>query len=239
MKHWKRRDRQYPEQRAAAPAVPLATAKPSVPGWEAGVMETALIVPGSVICIIDSDGDSAEMILSATTKVVVQRLSTGRLEIFFNRGVFDSDNRRDVIKALRIREREKTQRKQAHRYNWKELSSPGLLGGWYYDKIRECFYSNDSPVTRLTLDEVVGLIKLALNPRDFNLEMSKWCQQGICLNREHDQCPYYRFGFKRCAAARRAMEAAAKQPPAPEPNQTTEVVFEDATVSQLGAAADE
>lgn len=214
MKNRKRRGRQRPEKQLAAPAVPLALAKPSVPGWETGVMETALIKPGSTICIIDSDGEGAEMLLSTTTNVVVQRRSTGQLEIFFSRGVFDHNSRRDVIKTLRIREREKTNKKGTHRYNWRELSTMGLLDGWHYNEMREII-SNRDPVTRLTVGEVVDILKLALDSRDFDLERSRWCQQGFCHNREWDQCPLYRFGLARCVAVRKT-EAAAQKPEAPE-----------------------
>lgn len=230
MKHRKKRDLRHPEKLEAVPAVPLAPAKPfassadrSVPGWEVGQMETTLVRSGSIICVIDSDGDGAEMLFSPTTNVIVQRRSTGQMDIMFGPGVFDHHRRRDVVKALRIRERERTQKKRVRRYNWKELSAAGILDGWHYNDIREII-SNRSPITQLTVDEVIGIIKLALSPR-FDLERSKWCQQGVCLNREWDQCPFYRFGFARCVAVRQAMEASAQKPEAPEAEEAVEGIF--------------
>ncbi|MEK7509028.1 MAG: hypothetical protein AAB568_04210 [Patescibacteria group bacterium] len=223
MKHRKRRDRPHPEKREAVSATPMAPVKTAVPGWEVGQMETTLVRSGSIICVIDSDGEGAEMLLSPTTNVIVQRRSTGQMDIMFGPGVFDHHQRRDVLKTLRIRERERIQKKVAHRYNWKELSTIGILDGWHYNDTREII-SNRNPVTQLTVDEVVGIIKLALSPR-FDLERSKWCQQGVCHNREWDQCPLYRFGFARCVAVRQAMEVSVRLPALPEAEEAVEGIF--------------
>ena len=269
MKHGKRRKRHRPDQREAVSAVPSASAKPpalsadrSVPGWEVGQMETAVIVTGSegqrsLIYIVDSDGDDAGMLITAANDVVVRRRSSGRIDIIFGREFIRSVTktvmvrkgsirekrereiedavRKDVVKTLRIKEKEKAQQKISLGNDWNYLCSAGVLNGWCYSESE----SISSETTKLTTDEIIGVLRLALNPNGFEPERSNCCHQGICQNREHDQCSYYRFGFLRCDAIRKTVEATAKKPEAPEAEEEIEgIFFEDGRVNQLGFATE-
>ncbi len=116
---------------------------------------------------------------------------------------------KDVAKVLRIEEHLASGSSEPLP-RWDVLAEEGtlpLVPEWHYFKAGESLFNGskthpDVPPTRLGLDRIVELVKLALNTSTFETLRSDTCNNGVCASTQSDRCPWYDYGLSRCRSIR-------------------------------------
>jgi hypothetical protein len=138
--------------------------------------------------------------------IVIQKHPKGNVQIFTNKRfrlkLFD------VVRVIRLEE-QKAKGKVIVR-DWQKLESEGEIEGieeWFYYKIGEMLLNGsltapDVPPSRLSLERIEELVKIALDSRSFEPSRASTCQSGICSSTWKDPCPWYEWGLQRCRKIR-------------------------------------
>lgn len=133
------------------------------------------------------------------TSIIVNRTTTGHIQILTRQEL--NLDLRDIVRLLRITEQKKA-KKTNPITDWKELEREMVLPEipeWYYEVAPGWIMNGsakrqDIPPTRLTLAEVVYIVKKALSFK---------CPQGKCFS-VHNRCGYYDSGYIVCRRIRAA-----------------------------------
>jgi hypothetical protein len=115
---------------------------------------------------------------------------------------------RDVIRVIRIREREVNGCRDE--LPWSVLEGEGLVPGasnWIIHLegrmvLNGSTSAPDVPPTKLTFGEIIAIIKDCLNPKRFDLQRQGHCLAGTCATGRLHTCPLDRFGLLRCREIR-------------------------------------
>ena len=142
--------------------------------------------------------------------VVVQRDGAERVHVFTNQKADISLS--DLAQMLNLAEQEAEG--FVHMTNWKTLRAEGAIedGKWFYlfqfGQIHNGTESYpDTPATLLSNDQILGLVKIALDKSYFNPEQSSQCRRGVCNSRGVCDCPLHKYGLQRCRTIRFDMYA--------------------------------
>ncbi|OGY10236.1 MAG: hypothetical protein A3D26_02645 [Candidatus Blackburnbacteria bacterium RIFCSPHIGHO2_02_FULL_44_20] len=149
--------------------------------------------------------------------IVVQQQTSGHIQILPNQS--SGSSMRDTVHMVRIREMEA--KELFGDLPWKDLSREGVLEHseeWYYQPnggmlLNGSLTARNMPPTKLGLHDILEILMVSLNPRVFDAQRQRWCQEGECSSTQRDPCPLYKVGLGRCHTVRtqqrRAREAAA------------------------------
>ena len=148
----------------------------------------------------------ARSVYGGNASIVVQQQTTGNVQIFV-------DGRSglklyEVVKLIRLKEQ--MVKGEIITNNWKELALDGKVAGaeeWYFQEsgqmlLNGSLTANGVPPTKLTLDEIIRLIVVGVNPKTFEPMYEKKCQEGICSSTKDNECPLYSAGLSRCTTIR-------------------------------------
>ncbi len=158
------------------------------------------------IAVIRSDnpqvGKYARFAEGGNTQVVVQQRSTGNIQIF-------TDHRSGItlyetVRLIRLEEQDISGRIVTT--DWDELESEGAVAGaenWFFQEHGMMLLNGSLTAlgvapTKIPIETIVKLIKVAMNPNDFQRDRAGSCRQGICKSTQQDECPWYYMGLRRC-----------------------------------------
>jgi len=138
--------------------------------------------------------------------VIIQKNpQTGHVQIFTNHK--DHIRLNDVARVINIREQELNEGVRIT--DWQLLEQEGQIpdGRWYYLKKGEMLLNGgpnarNVPPTRIPLEEIVRLVKMALDPKCFETTRVLLCSEGVCSSTPENPCPWYKFGLRRCREIR-------------------------------------
>jgi len=138
--------------------------------------------------------------------VIIQKNpQTGHVQIFTNHK--DHIRLNDVARVINIREQELDEGVRIT--DWNLLEQEGQIPGgrWYYFKKGEMLLNGgpnarNVPPTRIPLEEIVRLVKMALDPKCFETTRALLCSEGVCSSTPENPCPWYKFGLTRCRKIR-------------------------------------
>jgi len=158
------------------------------------------------IAVIRSDnpqvGKYARFSQGGNAQVVVQQRSTGNVQIF-------TEHRSGITlyeTARLIRLEEQDMNERIVTTDWDELEAEGVVVGaenWFFQEHGMMLLNGSLTAlgvapTKIPLDTIVRLIKVAMNQNDFQRDRAAECRQGICGSTHQDECPWYYMGLKRC-----------------------------------------
>jgi len=136
--------------------------------------------------------------------IVIQRESSGNVQIYANKRhglILD-----DVTQMVRLSE-EKL-RNNVVTTEWKTLSSEGMVPGaenWFYTGqmlLNGSLTAKDVPPTMIPLDLIQQIVRIGINPMEFEPEHAPSCTMGICTSTRTYPCPWYQYGLSQCRTVR-------------------------------------
>lgn len=144
--------------------------------------------------------------------VVIQQQLTGNIQIFTNKKA--GITLYDVAQMIRIAEMRK--KDQIATSDWKKLSAEGSVPGaeeWHFHVegqmlLNGSLTANGVQATRLTLDEIVDIVRAGINPSAFEPARASECTKGNCASTQKSKCPWYAYGLPRCRQVRLEMKKA-------------------------------
>lgn len=142
--------------------------------------------------------------------VVVQRKSSGKTQVFTNKKTGLTLD--EVAKMIRIAEMQKKGRVITS--DWKKLSAEGSIPGaeeWHFHiegqmLLNGSLTATGVPPTKLTLDEIVDIVRAGINPSAFEPTRASECTKGNCTSTQKRKCPWYPYGLLRCRQVRLEMK---------------------------------
>jgi hypothetical protein len=142
--------------------------------------------------------------------VVVQKKSTGNVQIFMNKrfGLFMDDI------AQMIRYEEQRVKSNVVTTDWEMLRAEGKIEGveeWYYHWAAQMLLNGsltapNVPPTKLSLEKIIKIVKVGVNPNAFEASRSSQCRRGKCTSYYKNQCGWYEWGLHRCREIRYRMK---------------------------------
>ena len=138
--------------------------------------------------------------------IIIQRKTSGNVQIFTNQKF--GLRLHDVVQMIR-REEQKIKGKIITS-DWKTLCIEGRVEGaeeWWYVEKMQCLLNGSTTAnnvipTLLTLEKIVEIVKIGINPQLFEPVRSDKCEQGICNSTNRNPCPWYNYGLSRCRKVR-------------------------------------
>ncbi len=170
--------------------------------------------PGRLLrlAIIESDSDQIGMFyrtrVAGDNAVLIQRRSTGHILIHTNRK--HGLKLGDVARLIRVAEI-KTKGPVKGKLDWPALEQEGKFPQaeeWHYAAgeiqalMNGSLTATDVHPTKLSLEQVVELVKIGLNPSGFEPTREHLCKRGVCLSSVNNPCPLYEAGLGRCRSVR-------------------------------------
>lgn len=138
--------------------------------------------------------------------VIIQQTSAGNVQIYIYKpsGV----SLEDAARMLRVVEQRRSGRYITCRFD--ELGQEGAVAGaeqWFYHREGEMLLNGslahpDVPPTQIPLDEIVKIVKLAINPDAYHPDFELACKQRICAHSPENPCPVRACGWDRCQQVR-------------------------------------
>lgn len=134
--------------------------------------------------------------------VIVQKDPSGNVHIFTsNRAGLNLD---DLAQAINIAEQEGAG--DVIEDNWAKLRTEGVPyegGKWFYARPYGQLHNGtehfENQPTFLSLDTIVGLVKMTLDTGLFDTRKADECRRGIC---HRGGCSLYKYGLRRCRQIR-------------------------------------
>ncbi|MBI5076917.1 hypothetical protein HZB94_00850 [Candidatus Falkowbacteria bacterium] len=160
------------------------------------------------LVVIQSDNDEVSNAGRAVhnADITIQRRTTGNVHIF-------TDKRAglklfNLARMLRIEEQ--IARDNVVERDWRRLADEGMcpLGVWYYHHAGQFILNgsltaqNVSPSV-LSLERIVELTLIAVNPEGFEPSRQVYCQFGKCVSTPNEPCPWYHWGLAHCRQVRK------------------------------------
>jgi hypothetical protein len=151
------------------------------------------------------------------TQLVVQQRETGNIQIFTNHR---SGIKLDDVARL-VREEEQFMNGKIVTTLWTELEAEGTIAGaenWCFGErsqwlLNGSLTATEIPPTKIPLETIIKMIKVAMDPASFPSDRAENCRQGICTSTFQNPCPWYERGLKRCRKIRYGMSQARTQTP--------------------------
>lgn len=161
------------------------------------------------LAIIESDntemGRVARYKKGGDADLALQINSKGQVTIHTNRRA--NLKLFNLVRILRYEEQKA--RGEIKLTNWRKLSDEGIgpCGVWYYQHSGQ-FVLNGSltapmvPATALSLERIVELVQIGINPGTFEPSRQELCREGACTSSKDDPCPWFAWGLQWCQAVR-------------------------------------
>lgn len=153
----------------------------------------------SEACVIkNADGS----VTDNRAMVTIIKRSSGNCAIFGNHSF--GVTLKDVARVIKIAEMEADKATAFPR--WNELGAEGTHGVWHYATAGEFLLNGshtapDVPPTKLSLTEIIQLVKLAVSAEEFEPRHAKQCRKGEC-GAPNNGCTWHRWGLSRCQTIR-------------------------------------
>lgn len=140
--------------------------------------------------------------------IVVVQNSTGNTVIQFSRRMKPRKIHADLTGLLKLSEQRA--RENMHCTDWDKLRAEGTINkAWdVWHSGYGCMILNgsksapDVDPTKLSLDEITELIKVAADPKQFHPDFAETCQLGLCEGSRSPHCPWHGAGLSRCRTIR-------------------------------------
>lgn len=166
-----------------------------------------------VVVIVSDDtqmGKFARSQYGCEAGVVIQKRSSENVSIQTNQRL--GIELYDVVQMLRTRERKI--KGWNGRSNWKDLAAEGRVEGaeewWFQEKTQAILNGSptatDVPATHISLEEIVEIVRIGIDPSSFEPSRASQCAKGICSSSSHNPCTLYRYGLHRCRKMRYEMK---------------------------------
>ena len=138
--------------------------------------------------------------------IIIQKWSIGNVQIFVNKK--SGLTLYDVAQMLRLAEQEREGK--VITTDWKELGAEGKVKGaerWYFHVglmalMNGSLTAKGVPPTRLSLGEIVEMVKIGIDPSTFEPSRASDCQKGKCTSSSKNPCSWYKLGLHRCRLIR-------------------------------------
>lgn len=154
-----------------------------------------------VTCVTDNEQFNAAARASGAG-IIIQKTSIGNVKIFNNHKL--ELKMHDVARVIRLEEQYLAG--SLVTTDWIALEQEGNVEGakeWHFKEAGQGIMNGskthqDIPPTRIPLERIQYLVKIALDPNFFAEGRAHLCKKGICNSSQADPCPLYECGFKRC-----------------------------------------
>lgn len=160
----------------------------------------------TVVSDDDQVGKYARSIHGANAAVVIQKRSTGNVQVYTNKrfGI----TMYDVAQMLRYEEQRLKGVFQTT--NWKDLGVEGKVKGaeeWFFHYGGQMLLNGSLtvkgvPPTCIPLDQIQKIVRIGVDPRSFEGNHSIECKQGRCTSTRVNSCEWFAWGLHRCRKMR-------------------------------------
>lgn len=176
-------------------------------------------VPGKTLRLLVLETDNLEVgtVVFGYYKcadVLIVKSMTGHVRIQLNEKVHMKIT--DVIAMLNLEEQyamrqaaknDKARHKHVEK-DWRVLRAVGTMPGGVWCNYNDMWALNGTrkspgtPPTKLPLNQIIAMVKHALNQEFFPQNFSDACSAGKCTSSVQRQCPFYAYGLGRCRTIR-------------------------------------
>lgn len=152
----------------------------------------------------------ARSVHGVNADIVIQKQSSGNVQIFTN--AKSGLVLYDVAQMLRLTEQEL--KNDIRTKDWKMLAAEGKVESaeeWFFQVAGQMLLNGSLtatqvPPTKISFEKIKEIVRIGVDLQSFEPGRADHCKLGTCMSTLRNECPWYKFGLRRCRQIRYKMK---------------------------------